>query len=87
MCVGMMPQRENHNLVIPNHFGSHAKIEPVPFFVVLTVFPVTKGNICYVRVRESVCVCVCVLYTTATTKLTLQIPRLKQIGSENVQDL
>lgn len=32
-------------------------------------------------------VCVCVLYTIATTKLTLQIPHLKPIGSENVQDL
>lgn len=47
MCVGMMRQRENHNLLIPNCFGSHAKIEPIPFFVVvLTVLSVIKGNIC-----------------------------------------
>lgn len=78
-CVGMMPQHEIHNLVVPNHFGSH---------VVLTVLRVIK---CSVRVSVFVCVCVCtwmcVLYDTATTKLTLQIPHLKEVGSENVQDL
>lgn len=73
---------KNHNLVIPNHFGSHAKIEPIPFFVVvLSVLTVIKGNVCCVRV--SVCMCVCVY----CTKLTLQIPHLKQIRSENVRDL
>lgn len=33
--IGTIPQHENHNLVIPNHFGRHAKIEPIPFFVAL----------------------------------------------------
>lgn len=33
--IGTTPQHENHNLVIPNHFGRHAKIEPIPFFVAL----------------------------------------------------
>lgn len=35
VCIGTIPQHENHNLVIPNHFGRHAKIEPKPFFVAL----------------------------------------------------
>lgn len=51
-----------------------------PFVVVLIILPVTRG-VCSVRV------CVCVSYTTAVMKLTLQITQLKQIGSENVQDL
>lgn len=65
VCVGTMPQGENHNLVIPNHSGSHAKIEPIPFFVVvLTVLPVIKGNVCYVRVWVCVhaCVGVCIVH-------------------------
>lgn len=33
VCVGTIPQFENHDLVIPNHFGSHAKIEPISLFV------------------------------------------------------
>lgn len=35
VCVGTMPQRENHSLVIPNHSGSHAEIEPIPFLLLL----------------------------------------------------
>lgn len=72
---------ESHGVVIPNHLGVHAEITPMPpFVVVLIILPVTRG-VCSVRV------CVCVSYTTAVMKLTLQITQLKQIGSENVQDL
>lgn len=74
-CVGTIPQHENHNLVIPNHFGNHVKNRANTLFCcfvgfVLTVLPGIKGNVGCVRVSVCVYVHVCVLYTTAITKLT-----------------
>lgn len=91
-CVGTIPQHENHNLVIPNHFGNHVKNRANTLFCcfvgfVLTVLPGIKGNVGCVRVSVCVYMCMCVCCTPLLLQNLLQIPHFKEIGSENVQDL
>lgn len=87
VCIGTIPQHQNHNLIIPNHSGRHAKIEPIPFFVallflfLLVLSSQFKGKC---RLCKGECVCACVCCTPLLLQNSLQIPHLKEIGSENM---